>query len=124
MIHRAILGSYERMLVLLIEHFSWAFPFWLAPEQVRLVPVAEKFADYWQTVLSQLKKSWIRAKLDNSNDSFSKKIRNGEIEKIPYLLIVGEQEEKSETVNVRDRDTKQQHEVSVLDFVNSLEKLK
>ncbi len=120
MIHRAILGSYERLLVLLIEHFAWAFPFWLAPEQIRIIPVAEKFADYADTIKKQLMAQDVRVNIDNSTDSFSKKIRNGEMMKIPYLLIVGEQEENNKSVNVRDRDSKEQAEISVEAFIKKL----
>ena len=119
MIHRAILGSYERLLVLLIEHFAWAFPMRLAPEQIRIVPVAEKFNKYAEEVAEKCKNNGARVKLDDSTDSFSKKIRNGEIQKIPYLLIVWEKEEEAGSVNVRDRDTKKQKEVSLNEFLEN-----
>ncbi|NOZ43810.1 MAG: hypothetical protein GXP45_01325 [bacterium] len=118
MIHRALLGSLERFMGVLIENYAGAFPLWLAPEQVRIIPVAEKFEAYAKTVQSQLLEQGLRTKVDISNDSFSKKIRNGEIEKIPYLLIVGEQEETKKTVNLRSRDDKEQRELSIEDFLS------
>lgn len=119
-IHRAISGSFERFMSIMIEHFAGAFPLWLAPEQMRIVPVADKFNDYALKVQAQLKAAGYRVKVDDSSDSFSKKIRNGEMMKVPYLLIVGEQEENKATVNVRDRDSKEQKEVSVEEFLKNI----
>lgn len=101
MIHRAIFGSFERFIMILIEHFAGAFPLWLAPEQVRVIPVADRFAEYGQTVLNKLKASGLRAKMDDASDSLGKRIRNAEIMKVPYVLVVGEKEVDSNTVAVR-----------------------
>jgi len=119
MIHRALLGSIERFMGVLIENYAGAFPLWLAPEQIRIIPVAEKFTDYWYKIQKQLKAKWMRVKIDNSSDSFSKKIRNWEIQKIPYLFIVGEQEENNKTVNIRNRDDKKQYEISLEEFLTN-----
>lgn len=116
-IHRAIAGSFERFLGIMIEHFAGAFPLWLAPEQVRIIPVADAFLDYAHKVETEFKKLHLRASVDDGNDSFSKKIRNGELEKVPYLLIVGEKEEKAESVSIREFKTKEQSESGLAEFV-------
>ena len=103
MIHRAILGSYERFLALLIEHFAGAFPVWLAPVQAQIIPIGKKFNKYANRVLEQLKKENIRVGINDSDETLGKKIREGETQKIPYLLIVGEKEEKSKTIAPRQR---------------------
>ena len=116
-IHRAISGSLERFMGVMIEHFGGAFPLWLAPIQVQIVPVAEKFNDYAFQLKSQLNQLDIRAKVDDGSDSFSKKIRNAELMKIPYTLIVGEKEQNSDSVSVREFRSKAQYEKSVVDFI-------
>ena len=119
-IHRAISGSLERFMGVMIEHFGGAFPLWLAPTQVQIVPVAEKFNDYVFQLKSQLNQLDIRAKVDDGSDSFSKKIRNAELMKIPYTLIVGEKEQNSDSVSVREFRSKAQYEKSVEDFIAQL----
>lgn len=119
-IHRAISGSLERFMGVMIEHFGGAFPLWLAPIQVQIVPVAEKFNDYAFQLKSQLNQLDIRAKVDDGSDSFSKKIRNAELMKIPYTLIVGEKEQNSDSVSVREFRSKAQYEKSVVDFIVQL----
>ena len=119
-IHRAISGSLERFMGVMIEHFGGAFPLWLAPIQVQIVPVAEKFNDYAFQLKSQLNQLDIRAKVDDGSDSFSKKIRNAELMKIPYTLIVGEKEQNSDSVSVREFRSKAQYEKSVVDFITQL----
>ena len=116
-IHRAISGSLERFMGVMIEHFGGAFPLWLAPIQVQIVPVAEKFNDYAFQLKSQLNQLDVRAKVDDGSDSFSKKIRNAELMKIPYTLIVGEKEQNSDSVSVREFKSKAQYEKSVEDFI-------
>ena len=119
-IHRAISGSLERFMGVMIEHFGGAFPLWLAPIQVQIVPVAEKFNDYAFQLKSQLNQLDVRAKVDDGSDSFSKKIRNAELMKIPYTLIVGEKEQNSDSVSVREFRSKAQYEKSVVDFITQL----
>ena len=116
-IHRAISGSLERFMGVMIEHFGGAFPLWLAPIQVQIVPVAEKFNDYAFQLKSQLNQLDVRAKVDDGSDSFSKKIRNAELMKIPYTLIVGEKEQNSDSVSVREFRSKAQYEKSIEDFI-------
>jgi threonyl-tRNA synthetase len=107
MVHRAILGSYERFLVLLIEHFAGAFPLWLAPVQAVIIPVSEKFKKYAKSVGEKFIASDIRAEIDDSDESLGKRIRNTEKQKIPYILVVGEKETKDNSVSVRSRDNSQ-----------------
>jgi len=101
MIHRAIFGSFERFIMILIEHFAGAFPLWLAPEQVRVIPVADRFAEYGLKVLSELKDAGLRVSLDDASDSLGKRIRNAELMKVPFVLVVGEKEVESNSVAVR-----------------------
>lgn len=103
-IHRAILGSTERFLGIMIEHFGGAFPLWLSPVQALILPVSDKFAAYGEGVKRALGNAGIRASLDARNESLGKKIREGKIKKVPYLVVVGEKEESSKTVSVESRD--------------------
>ncbi len=107
-IHRAISGSFERGMWVLIEHFAGVFPLWMAPRQVIIVPVLPKFDDYAQTVLDTLKSAWIRASADFSTDWLNKKVRNAEKMHNNYILVIGEQEENDKTVSVRNYKTKEQ----------------
>jgi threonine--tRNA ligase len=116
-IHRAISGSLERFMGIMIEHFAGVFPLWIAPEQVRIVPVGEAFVDYAEEVFVEMKKHGIRVKLDDSSDSLSKKIRNAETAHINYILVVGEQEKNSGTLAVRNYKTKEQTTENITDFV-------
>jgi len=103
MIHRAINGSAERFLALLIEHYAGAFPLWLSPVQVAVIPVSDKFNAYGKKVYQKLIDAGIRAELWDQNESVGKKIREGELQKIPYLLVVGEKERKQNAVSIRER---------------------
>ncbi len=104
MVHRAILGSYERFLVLLIEHFAGAFPLWLSPVQVEVIPVSEKFEKYGKEILKKLSENNVRVVMNETSDSLGKRIRTAQNQKINYMLIVGEKEMKSKSVAVRDRE--------------------
>ncbi len=101
MIHRAPFGSMERFIAILLEHTGGNFPLWLMPEQVRILCLSEKYEIYAQKVLNLLENNEIRALVDNRNETIGKKIREAELNKVPYMLILGEQEEKEETVSVR-----------------------
>ncbi|MFA4890249.1 MAG: threonine--tRNA ligase [Candidatus Paceibacterota bacterium] len=103
MVHRAILGSLERFIGVLIEHYAGALPVWLSPTQVIVIPISEKFEDYGQKVLAELKENNIRAEIDNSNETLGKRIRSAEMQKIPYILVVGEKEQSVNTIAVRSR---------------------
>ena len=102
-IHRAIFGSFERFVGILLEHFNGALPFWLSPVQVKILTLNEKVARYAESIKNELTESKIRAELDNRNESIGKKIREAEMQKIPYLLVVGEKEEQAKTVSIRVR---------------------
>jgi threonyl-tRNA synthetase len=102
-LHRAILGSLERFFGILIEHTGGDFPFWLAPEQVRVVPVSEKFNEYGEKILRKLGEAGLRATSDLRSEKLGAKIRNGELDKVPALLIVGEREQTAGTVSLRVR---------------------
>ena len=117
MIHRAILGSYERFMMLLIEHFAWVFPLWLAPRQMIVVPVWEKYIDYAKKVEQELRVEGFRATGDYSSDGLNKKVRNAEKMHINYILVVGEEEETSNSVSVRNYKTKEQTVEKIEDFV-------
>ena len=119
-IHRAISGSLERFMGVMIEHFGGAFPLWLAPVQMQIVPVAEKFNDYAFELKKRFSQQDLRASVDDSSDSFSKKIRNAEMMKVPYILIVGEKEEAASSVSVREFRSKKQYEKSVSDLISQV----
>ncbi|NOY35434.1 MAG: threonine--tRNA ligase [bacterium] len=103
MVHRAILGSLERFIGVLIEHYAGAFPVWLSPVQATVIPIGEKFNAYGEEVLRGLKNAGIRAEIDKSDETLGKRIRAAEMQKIPYVLVVGEKEEKDGSVAVRSR---------------------
>jgi len=119
-IHRAISGSIERFMWVMIEHFAGAFPVWLAPTQVIVLPVAEAFFDYAETVRSQLSSADLRIKVDTSWDSLNKMVRNAEKSKIPYILVVWEQEVKDTSVSVREFRSKEQYVMPVAEFVEKV----
>ena len=101
MIHRAPFGSMERFVAVLIEHTAGKFPLWLTPEQAVVLPISEKYNDYAKKVLNFLNNYDIRTLIDDRNEKIGKKIRDNELKRIPYLLIVGEKEFENETVSVR-----------------------
>src|SRR5262249_45691628 len=103
MIHRAPFGSMERFMGILIEHFAGAFPLWLAPEQARILPISEKASDYGRRLEAELKADGLRVTGDYRPEKIGYKIREAQLEKIPYMLVVGEKEQQAGTVAVRDR---------------------
>ncbi len=120
MIHRAPLGSPERFIGILIEHFAGAFPLWLAPDQVAVLPVSEKYDDYAAGVHRALRDARIRAKLDDSPEKVGAKIRKATLDKFPYMLIVGEREVEGGTVSVRHRTAGDTGAMSVEEFITGL----
>ncbi|PIP24050.1 MAG: threonine--tRNA ligase [Candidatus Nealsonbacteria bacterium CG02_land_8_20_14_3_00_37_10] len=104
MIHRALLGSLERFIGVLIEHYSGSFPFWLAPVQIWIIPIGKKHEKYANQVGKELSTAGFRVEVKNENETVSKKVRNGEIQKIPYFLVVGDEEMKTKQVRVRERN--------------------
>jgi threonyl-tRNA synthetase len=103
MIHRAPFGSMERFCGVLIEHFGGDFPLWLAPEQVRLLPISDKVLDYAQTVLAQMQAADLRVTLDTHSDKLGAKIRRAEIDKVPYVLVLGQKEAEAQSASLRSR---------------------
>jgi threonyl-tRNA synthetase len=101
MIHRALLGSIERFLGILIEHYAGEFPVWLAPVQARVLPVADRHVPAAQKVLAELRGEGVRAEVDERSESVGRKIRDAELAKIPYMLVVGDREEESGGASVR-----------------------
>jgi threonyl-tRNA synthetase len=102
-IHRAIFGSYERFIGILTEHFAGAFPTWLAPVQARILPVSEKHAEYGRSVLARFRAARIRAELDDRNEKLGYRIREAQLRKVPYMLVVGEREAQNGTASLRRR---------------------
>jgi threonyl-tRNA synthetase len=120
MIHRAPFGSMERFVAVLLEHTAGNFPLWLTPDQVIILPISEKYLDYSKKVAQVLENSEIRALVDERSEKTGKKIRDAEIRKIPYMLILGEKEEADGTVSVRKHGQGDLGTFSVIDFVNHI----
>ena len=104
MIHRSTIGSLERVFGFLIEHYAGAFPLWLSPVQVKVLPISEKQVDYAKTIHKALKEKGIRTECDDSNETLGKKIRQGKLEKVPYLLVIGDREMEHHSVTLESRD--------------------
>lgn len=117
MIHRVAFGSIERFIGILIEHFAGAFPVWLAPVQVKVLPISDKYMDYGRTVLTKLEQSGIRAELDSRSEKIGYKIREAQTLKIPYMLIVGQKEEEEGLVAVRSRFAGDEGQRLLADFI-------
>ncbi|MDD4409717.1 MAG: threonine--tRNA ligase [Candidatus Pacebacteria bacterium] len=122
MLHAAIFGSFERMIGILIEHYAGAFPFWLSPVQIRIIPISENFIDYAKEIEKRLK--MFRIEIDTDNQTIGKKIRAAEMEKIPYVLVVGEKEKSNNTVSVRKRGQQDLGEMSIEKFIEQEDLLK
>jgi len=117
MIHRAILGSIERFIGIIIEHFAGAFPLWLAPVQASVLPLSEKFLDYGRETAAKIRAAGLRVEADESNEKLGAKIRDAQLKKIPYMLVVGEKEVAAGTVSVRKRTGGEQLTMSIDEFV-------
>ena len=117
MIHRALFGSIERFFGVLTEHYAGAFPPWLAPVQVMAIPVADAFAPYLQQIVQKMVSLGIRAEIDLSDDRMQKKVRNAQVEKIPFMMIAGEEDQKNNAVSFRYRDGAQKNGISVDDAI-------
>ena len=118
-IHRAIFGSFERFIALLIEHYAGAFPLWLAPVQTIIVPIADRHADYAETVATRLREAGLRVEVDARQEKMGYKIREAQIRKIPYMLVTGDREAADDAVAVRHRTDGDQGARSVDDFITS-----
>jgi threonyl-tRNA synthetase len=123
LIHRTIMGSFERFMGILIEHYAGAFPTWLSPVQVMIVPISEKFNKYAHSIETQFVASNVRATVDDSNESLGKRIRLAEKQKIPYILVVGEKEMTDGTIAVRKRgEEKKQEILKMEEFLENIKK--
>ena len=120
MIHRVIFGSIERFIGILIEHFAGAFPTWLAPVQVKVLPISDKYMDYAQKVLDELNNSGVRAEIDTRAEKIGYKIREAQMKKIPYMLVVGAKEEENGLVSVRSRFEGDEGQKSLTDFLAAI----
>jgi threonyl-tRNA synthetase len=123
MIHRALFGSIERFFGVLTEHYSGAFPPWLAPVQAVGIPVAEAFADYLADVIAQMKKAGIRAELDASDDRMQKKVRNAQLQKVPFMVIAGEEDMAAGAVSFRYRNGEQKNGIPIKDAITEIQKV-
>jgi threonyl-tRNA synthetase len=116
LIHRALYGSYERFFMMLIEHFEGKFPTWLAPEQVRVLPISDANDEYAHSVAADLDERGVRVDVDARDGTIERKIRAAHDDRVPYQLIVGDDEQRDGTISVRDRKERQQYDVDPDDF--------
>ena len=117
MIHRALFGSIERFFGVLTEHYAGAFPPWLAPVQVRAIPVADTFVPYLEGVVAKMRKVGIRVDIDASDDRMQKKVRSAQLEKIPFMMIAGEEDQAARGVSFRYRNGEQKNGISIDDAI-------
>ena len=120
MLHRVIFGSIERFIGILIEHFAGAFPTWLAPVQVKILPIAESHLEYTNQLKKQLLEEGIRVEVDERNEKIGYKIREAQLQKIPYMLVIGDKEVEANKVGVRSRKEGDQGAISITDFINKI----
>jgi threonyl-tRNA synthetase len=120
MIHRALMGSYERFIGILIEHFSGELPVWLAPVQAVVVPIADRHLDYASGVAGRLRRAGLRAEVDGRSESIARKIRDAELRRVPYMLVCGDREEEAGEVAVREHRRGDTGSVPVRGFVEGL----
>jgi threonyl-tRNA synthetase len=116
-IHRAPLGTHERFIGFLLEHYAGKFPTWISPQQVTVLPISEKFLPYSNNIIAKLKNADIRATIDDRNEKIGKKIRDAEIKHIPYMLVIGEKEEQNGQVSVRKQGAGDQGVKSIDEFI-------
>ena len=119
-IHRAILGSSDRFMSFLIEETKGAFPVWLAPTQVKILPIADAQNEYANEIVSQLRKNGVRVELDDSNEKIGYKIRKAQLEKVPYMLVIGAKEIEEKVVAVRSRKAGDIGKMSIEEFINKI----
>jgi threonyl-tRNA synthetase len=117
MVHRALLGSLERFFGILVEHYAGAFPVWLAPEQARVIPIADRHIAYARQVEDELRQAHIRVYTDVSSSRMNAKIREAQMQKVPYMLVIGDKEVEANTVAVRLRSGKRLGALSPADFI-------
>jgi threonyl-tRNA synthetase len=123
MIHRAIVGSPERFLMIMLEHFGGAFPVWLSPVQAKIIPITDGQHEYANKVLSQLQKEGIRAEIDDRSEKMQSKIRTAQLEKVPFMLVIGGREAESDSVAIRQRDNQDLGAVKTSEFLSQIKDL-
>lgn len=122
MIHRVVFGSIERFMGILIEHYAGKFPLWLSPVQVKILPIADRFYEYAKNTMEELKSHGIRCEIDKRTEKIGYKIREAQLDKVPYMIIVGEKEMESQEVSVRKRDEGDLGSIPILEFIDLLKK--
>jgi threonyl-tRNA synthetase len=122
MLHRALFGSYERFIGLLIEHYAGAFPLWLAPVHAKILPISQKQESYGKKILDFLRTEGIRAEMGDPNETLGKRIREAEMQKVPYILVLGEKEFNAKTVNVRHYQRGQEGEIEIKSLLEKIQK--
>ena len=122
MIHRALLGSLERFVAILIEHYAGKFPTWLAPVQIKVLSISDKHKEYAQEIYNKLLEEDFRVELDIDDESLGKKIRNAKVEKIPYILVLGDKEFEEKTVTIENRERGNKGTSSLDDFIEKIKK--
>lgn len=120
-VHRSSIGAIERVMAFLIEHYAGAFPLWLAPVQVKLLPISENHLAYAREVQTALEQAGIRVELDESNESLGKKVRNAKLDKVPYFVVLGDQEVTSQTLGVEQREAGKVGPLSLPEFITRLQ---
>lgn len=120
MIHRAILGSLERFIAILLEHYEGALPFWLSPVQILILPINENHLKYAAQINAKLQENGLRSEINAENETLSKKIREGELQKIPYIMVIGEREIKENKINIRKRGDKSQKTDTLENFIEEI----
>ena len=120
MVHRTVLGSMERFLASLLEHYGGAFPVWLAPTQVMIIPVADRHMEYAHQVAAELRSEGVRSEVDTRSETVNLKIRQAQLDKIPYMLVVGDKEVAAATVSVRLRSGEQATPQTLASFKESI----
>jgi threonyl-tRNA synthetase len=123
MVHRALYGSVERFFGVLIEHYAGAFPVWLSPVQAVMIPIAERHGEYANKVAAQLMAAGVRVHVDSRNEKMNAKIREHAMQKVPFLLVVGDKEAESGKVNVRTRGKEKTEDMATPDLVEKIRKL-
>jgi threonyl-tRNA synthetase len=123
MVHRALFGSVERFFGVLLEHYAGAFPVWLSPVQAVMIPISERHAEYANKVADQLKAIGVRVGVDARNEKMNAKIREHAMQKVPFLLVVGDKEAEAGKVNVRTRGKEKTEDMAVAEFVEKIRKL-
>jgi threonyl-tRNA synthetase len=120
MIHRVVFGSIERFIGILIEHYGGKFPVWFSPVKVKILPISEKFSAYSNNVMQQLKRQGIRCEIDKRDEKIGYKIREAQLEKVPYMLVLGAKEEEKQTISVRNREEGDRGTLNIKDFITMI----